>query len=222
MKHLKFIFLLIGVLLLTSCRQLLASYYFKNPRVENPKTITSFLDKNKFSKENSFYKSYDSLKDVKHQLFSALSEGYHVFDRNGNLYCYNGEATCSGVQFKNLLDENQTQFVLCKNDSLTLPIILNSLYDLNDQKAKMEDLPQTEYYIVHYWAKFVGGAWGYKENVEWIEDKINEKDLSDSFTLLKVNTDFNERSGFNPKKKGKIKIKIDKEGGKLTLEKLPR
>jgi|GEM_PF-7005970 len=69
-----------GLILLTSCNNVLVNYYFKTPRVENNETLRSFLSKGKFNTDNQYYLVYDTLQPLQEQLFKGLSEGYYVFD----------------------------------------------------------------------------------------------------------------------------------------------
>lgn|GEM_PF-4254553 len=84
----------------------------------------------------------------------------------------------------------------------------------------MGQLPKTRYVIVQYWAKFLGGRLGYRD-VEWMEQQVAENNGDNHFTFIKVNTDFNEASGFAHGKKAKLKVGYDKEGGFAKLLKAP-
>lgn len=212
----------ITILFFTSCKTVFVNWYFKTPIVENGTTINRFINKNKFNEEHQYYLTFDTLQSIEKQLFTSLIEGYHLFDSKGNLLCYKGNATCSGLQFKNLLTNQQTDFEICRNDTLSLASVLKQVRTLEDQKISTEDLPKTSYYIVQYWAKFLGGRMGYKENVNWFEEEIHKDELQDKFTVLKVNTDFNEFSGFEVNSKARLKVKVSKdEGGTVILKKLP-
>jgi hypothetical protein len=203
--------MILASLWLTSCKTLMVKRMFKDPKVENTATIKEFQTKNHFSTSNSLIQKADT-SNVQATLITALNNatnGYYVFDKQGNLVCYTGTTTCSGTQFRQLLDGNIDSFQTCKEQNTTLHNILEATYDLEENPVTLAQLKTADYYVVSYWAKFVGGRKGYKEQVAWMEDLIMQNKSRYKFTYIKINADMQESWGFVPGGKAKINIKRD-------------
>ncbi len=189
----------------------------KDPKVENTKTITSFLTDNNFETTNSLILKADTT-NVELQLLKGISTGYYIFDSLGKHICYKGLATCKGVQFKNLLNNKVDSFNYCKNDTIQLNKVLDQTYDLNEKNVSISQFPKSKYYIVAYWQKFMGGRRGYEDAIQWMQNETkNNKD----FTFININTDLQEKWGLKPNGKAKIKIKKSGDNFELTLKDIP-
>ena len=195
-------------------------YIIKDPKVENTSRIKAFQEKNNFSTENSLILKADTSNAVERLLF-GMSTGYYIFDKDGNQVCYNGAATCQGIQFRQLLNNEIDSFQTCKNDSISLDKILDQSYDLNENSVIKNQLPISDYYVVSFWQKFMGGKNGYKETVTWMEDEIGKNKSLLKFTFIKINSDMQENWGMAAGKKMKVKIKKNGSSMNLSFSGLP-
>src|SRR5690554_1666258 len=186
----------------------------KNPRVENTKTIREFQTSNNYSRENSLIIKADT-SDAIQKIFLPITVDYYIFDKNGEQICYANSKTCSGDQIKELIKGELDNFSKCKNDSVTLEKILEQTYDLSENPITKSRFQKSDYYIVTYWAKYLGGKKAYEDTVVFLEDQISESNSSLKFTAININTDLQENWGFIAG--GKAKLKYKQKGGNLTL-----
>lgn len=187
----------------------------RDPKVETTHSIKAFQLKHDFSTENSLIILADTTDAVK-KLFSGMAAGYYIFDKDGDQVCYNASAACQGVQFRQLLANNTDSFRSCKNDTVNLARILSRTCDLNGQPVEKAQLRPADYYVVAYWAKFLGGKRGYEDNIAWMEHEIKKSKPPPKFTFIKINTDLQERWGLIAGKKARLRWKA--KGDLMTLE----
>lgn len=217
----RLLILLIGLFIsLSSCKVLLIKSLIKNPRVENAESIRDFQKSNGYNTEYSYVLSGDTA-SAEMSLFRGLKAGFYVFDKNGDQLCYNGSSTCTGVQFKELLNAKSDFFQSCKNDSISLSRTIEECITLNNKKAKRSDLPEADYYVVNYWQKFMGGKRAYKENIIWMEDEIRQIDTSIKIAFVKINTDLQENWGLQFGKTAKMKIMVNKGYMQMNITDFP-
>ncbi len=220
----KYFHLFLIAIALSSCTQLkqaFINYQIKDAKVENTKTIKHFLEKNKFNLNNQYIIKADT-NTAYNALFKSLGGEFKIFDKNGNSLCYNGISGCSGVQFRQLMENKIDSFKLCTMGTFTLQNVLNETYDLNDKPFNTQKLAKADYYIIVNWAKFVGAKKGYNDNIVWMEKLINKRDTSAlKINFIKINTDLQENWGLQKGKKVKIKLRFNKKGVQTNLPKLP-
>ncbi|MDB5193318.1 MAG: hypothetical protein JWQ96_2881 [Segetibacter sp.] len=142
-------------------QDILLNRMIKDPKVENTKTITSFLNDNKFDTTNSLILKADT-QNVELQLLKGLTTGYYIFDSLGKHICYKGLATCKGVQFKDLLNNKVDSFNYCKSDTIQLDKVLQQTYDLKEQNVSISEFSKSKYFIVAYWQNL----WEEKEDMK--------------------------------------------------------
>ena len=217
MKNIILIFILFN---LTSCKTLMIKMMLKDPKVENTQTIKNFQTKNNYSTENSLIITADTSNAIQ-KLFLGMTVGYYIFDKDGNQICYNASSTCHGEQFKQLMDNKIDSFKSCKNDTVTLEKVLNQTYDLNEKPVEKVQFENSDYYVVTYWQKFLGGKRGYEDAVTWMEDEIKKNKSTLKFTFIKINTDLQENWGLVAGKKAKLKYKIKDDIMTLDVLDLP-
>ncbi len=200
---------------LVSCKAIMVGMMLKDPKVENTKTIKSFQEKNNFSTENSLILKADTATAIE-KLFLGMPAGYHIFNKEGDLICYNAPSTCHGTQFSQLMNNQLDSFKLCKNDSVSLQKVLDMAYDLNEKNVDKNQFAIADYYVVTYWQKFLGGKRGYEDAVTWMEDEIKNNKSGLKFTFIKINTDLQENWGLMAGKKAKLKWKL--KGDMMDME----
>jgi hypothetical protein len=192
----------------------------KDPKVENTQTIKEFQTKNNYSIENSLIIKADTTNAVQ-KLFLGMTVGYYIFDKNGNQVCYNASSTCHGEQFKQLITNKVDSFKSCKNDTVNLQQILKQTYDLNEKPVEKAQFKPSDYYVVTYWQKFLGGKRGYDDAVTWMEDEIKRNKSTLTFTFIKINTDLQENWGLVAGKKARLKYKLKDDFMTLDVLDLP-
>ncbi|WMI69008.1 hypothetical protein [Mangrovimonas sp. YM274] len=205
---------------LFSCKTALVNLLIKNPKVENTETIKAFQQKHEYPTTNSLILVADTTAILK-SMFKGLSSGYQIFNSKGELLCYNGQSTCGGQQFMEFLNTNSTTFTPCEDKNLTLDAVLAQTYDINNQPVQREQFENTDYYIVSYWAKFMGGKRGYEDAVLWMEEELAKNTTDTSVTFIKINTDLQESWGLKAGEKVRLKIKQKDNSMKLKISELP-
>ncbi len=211
----KSIYVIVTTLLIISCTTTRVKNFFKQPAVENTHSIKNFLLENNFSIENSFILKGDTSTAISN-LFLGLTDGYFFFDHKGDLLCYNSLETCQGAQFKLLIGNNPDSFNICNDSKISLSKVLSQTYDFDEKPVYISNFQASEYYIVCYWQKFMGGRKGYKELVSWMEEELKLKTSGSKFTLIKINTDLQENWGLIPGAKAKLIYKSF--DNRMTLE----
>jgi hypothetical protein len=194
MKPELFLWILIPLIIFTSCKTILLNKIFRDPVVETTFSIERFQKQQGSNLKYSLI-AKGSAATAKMDALQCLSKGYYVFDSSGKQLCYQGTATCSGTQFRELLlEEGEKKFIQCGGNHLD--DLLRNAYNLKQEIISFSDLPRSRFYILQYWSKFAGGKRGYQEEVKWMEEEITkESRLSRSFIFLTVNTDLQESWG---------------------------
>jgi hypothetical protein len=192
----------------------------KDPRVETTSTIRSFQEKNNYSTVNSLIIKADTSNAVQ-KLFLGMTVGYFIFDKDGNQICYNGSETCHGSQFKQLINGRLDSFMSCENAGVHLSDVLAETYNLDEKPVDRSHFPVSEYYVVSYWQKFLGGKKGYEDAVSWMEEEIRNSPSGSRFTFIKINTDLQDKWGFVAGKKAKLRWKRKGDQMTMTVTDLP-
>jgi hypothetical protein len=211
-------YLFFCIIFFSSCKSIIINRIIKDAKVENTKSIQEFQLKNKFDTSNSFIAQADTTTAMS-WLTKGIS-GYEIFNNKGESIDFIGSTTCGGSVFQFFLEGKLDSFKVNKTN--TLQKVLDICYNYQNKKIAIQNLPQTDYYVVVYWAKFMGRKFGYKQAVSFMEDDIKEDTLKKhSITLLKINTDLQESWGIQPHKKMKVKLKIKKEEAEFIFGELP-
>ncbi len=212
--------LIIIPLFLTSCKTMMIKMMLKNPKVENTSSIKKFQQNNNYSTENSLIIKADTSNAIE-SLFLGMTVGYYIFDKDGNQICYNASSTCHGEQFKQLIENKIDSFKSCRNDSTSLQKVLKMTYDLNEKPVDKSQFSNSDYFVVTYWQKFLGGKRGYEDAVTWMEDEIKNNKSNLKFTFIKINTDLQENWGLEAGKKAKLKVKVKNDFMTMDVTNLP-
>ncbi len=215
----KILYLLICIISLTSCKSIIMNTLIKDAKVENTKSIQEFQLKNKFDTSNSFIAQADSATAIR-WLTKGIS-GFDIYNKKGEMLEFIGAAQCSGLIFEYFLEGKLDSFKVDKGET-NLQKILDSCYNYQNKKTVISELPQTNYYVVVYWAKYAGKKFGYKEGVKYLEDEIKNDTLKkNTITLLKINTDLQESWGMKPNGKGSVKVKVKNKEAEIIFGELP-
>src|SRR5690606_32517991 len=81
---------------------------FKDPKVENKKSVNDFIAKNELDIQNNYFLTINSVSDkdeIQANFLFSVSLDMLIFDDQGNRYCYNGTQECSGVQLQEMASE---------------------------------------------------------------------------------------------------------------------
>ncbi len=166
----KYFYLLILTTSLSSCTSIIMNTLIKDAKVENTNSIKKFQKDNHYDTSNSFIVKADTTTAMK-WLQKGIA-GYEIYNNNGKLLQYIGTTDCGGIQFQYFLQDKLDSFKVDTTHSLKK--ILKHCYNYQNQKVSRKDLPQTDFYVLVYWAKFAGRKFGYKEGVGELENDIKK------------------------------------------------
>lgn len=209
MKNLFFCFLIILLAGCTPTLKLLSG-------VRNPKIRSDEKANELFVKLPVQPKVIDThfleLKDKQQQLlnlFKGATSAAHVYNKQGELLCYQGDEFCDAV----ILDQVKEQSIdevykLCVSDSLDMLSAPFNLEDLvNNTTLKKEDI-SSDYVVVFFWSYDLARR-DHTYNWQGVYDSF--KDKKEDITYIRVNTDLRSSWGLPEGKKGKIKFKLLKD-----------
>jgi hypothetical protein len=194
---------------------------FRNPRVENTPSIRSFLAKNKFDTAYTYLFKPDTVKDKSLQFVKRMFTRYALFNNEGQRLCYNGNATCGGVQFKELIAGKKDSFSLCPKKTLRLQQELMLMMDFNKNSVTFEGLPQADYFLLKYWSKAQAGRKGYEEEIGWMEDEIKHNKAGLKIVFIKVNFDIKSEDGYLLGAKIPFHVYLNKGGTDIKMGPIP-
>lgn len=193
---------------------------FSDAKVETTLSTKQFQLDNSYDTTNSFIINADTSDAYKWMQMSIASD-FQIFDSVGNILEYKGEKSCGGSIFYDFINGNLDSFKVEKA-TYNLKNLLQKCYDYSDIKGNFETLPKTNYYVVTFWSKFAGGKFGYKQGVKFYEEAIRKQKKQDKkITLIKINTDLQEKWGLEQNGKAKVKIEVIKREATITIGKLP-
>lgn len=204
------------LLLVSSCtRILLYNYGVRNPKIENSKSIDEFLVSNKLDTNNNF-----ALKDTTAlSIFIKSNIGtpeIRFYDKNGYLMHYKDDKKCNG-QNDSLISFLNSGNVVKIDSSEYLFDYLDQIRTLEGQLVDEHMFKGYDYYLIIYWAKWLGKINSVKLN-DW-QQSLNKKNGL-KIKTIKVTTDYMNFWPLN--KKDMIKIyspKIKYKDGKKEREK---
>jgi hypothetical protein len=157
MQMRKNLYLLLLPVCISSCTSIIMNNLIKDAKVENTSSIKKFQTDNHYDTSNSFIAKADTSTAIK-WLQKGIA-GYEIYNSNGKLLQYIGTTDCGGVQFQYFLQDKLDSFKIDTTHSLKK--LLKHCYNYQNQKTVVKDLPQTDFYVVAYWAKFAGRKFGY-------------------------------------------------------------
>lgn len=173
----------------TSCTRILM--FLKgahSPRPENESTVRGFSEKMEWPQDNIF--------------IFADSSGFYNYHRNIGTYpwisFYNKDmyllnvrekGECAGV-IDSVIHNLALGNIYPVDSTSRLPSLIPMLCDLDGEPLQISDLKQSDFYVVLYWAIFIGKL--NKNNVKVWEEQLNEKAQTMGITVLKVNCDIME------------------------------
>jgi hypothetical protein len=190
----------------------------KDARVENTASIQKFQLDNHYDTTNSFIAKADTATAM--MWLQRGIAGYEIYNSKREMLDFTGTTECSGSIFQFFLENKLDSFQT--DSSNTLPKLLDNVYDYKEKKVTINNLPQTDFYVVVFWAKFAGRTFGYKEGPKYYEDEIKKETLKKhSITLIKINTDLQESWGMKPNGKMSVKVRVHKDEGDFVFGKLP-
>lgn len=165
----------------------MTAYGIKKPKPKTKKQIERYLDKKEIDKSAVYSLTVDGVKEVFNDL-GGLPRML-IFNKEGEYIPYvspGDTSTCIGdaQDFFKDLDANKTYTV---SDERTLESTMKELRTLDGEVVLMDNLPKADFYVLAYWATYMGRM--NKENLrEWIADE-EANDKSDVH-ILKVSCDF--------------------------------
>ncbi|GBL35971.1 hypothetical protein EMGBS15_15660 [Filimonas sp.] len=202
-------------------KKIIIKKVFRNPRVENTASIRSFLTKNKFDTTHSYLFKSDTVKDKTRQFIKRMFTRYAIFNSEGQRLCYNGNATCGGVQFKELIAGKKDSFSSCSQKTLRLQEELPLIMNFKRKPVTFQDLPRADYYLLKYWSKAQAGRKGYEEEIGWMEDEIEHNKAGLKIIFIKVNFDIKAEDGFQSGAKIPFHVYLNNGGTDIKMGPIP-
>lgn len=191
---------------------------FKDPKVENKKSVNDFTAKNELDIQNNYFLAINSVSDkdeIQANFLFSVSLDMLIFDDQGNRYCYNGTQECSGVQLQEMASEFKNKYKICEKDEIEeyfsysdLNTFLDKLTDSSGNKVTKDNLPKADFYIFELWNKYSKKKKHIKEDFQFTKDIAQKSDID--FAIIYVNTDLLEEWGLEKGKKVKTKFKYNK------------
>jgi hypothetical protein len=200
----KTILFLLAALCLVQCkRALLAAYGVRNPGFEDRASLNDFLEKHE-------------VRDARLLVFAdtaALTRFYRrglglpearFFNASGHFVPYKEEAETCNAGVRDFITDLAGTASTAADPGQTLAQELDRVYSLSDGKPfEIAALPPADYYVVAYWARYIGKinkkVWDWQTEIE----KARAKGVR--IELLLVNADFQKLWGLGDDQLPKIK-----------------
>jgi len=181
------IFILASVILITSCTPILKLYMgVKKPKIENEKSLIKYLDKKGLRTDNVYATTlfnYPYMNNIINGAPDIL-----IFTSEGKLIKYKSDTSCNASAFnflENVSPDMNFEFI----DSITFDDCFTKLTDLKGNPVVIEKSNNTDFYLIIFWAKFIGRL--NKDHVKiWEELAINNSNAK--IKVFKVNKDMQD------------------------------
>ncbi len=170
----------------SSCTSVIRIMYgIKNPKPENQNTITEYLFKNNLNTDNVFVLDEKSHKKTSKNI--GLPD-FYIFNSEGMSIIFDSDKNCPaiGPEIIEKLNLNDNYDL---DTGLNLSDIIKNLRYLNGESAELSFSENYDFYIIIYWAKFIGKL--NKKNVAVWENAANNNNEA-QIKILKINMDIQE------------------------------
>lgn len=174
------------IIFASSCTSVIKIIYgIKDPKPENENSITEYIVKNNLNPDNVFV-----LDEKSHRKFSqniGLPD-FYVFNSEGISVIIESDKNCPAIapEIIKMLNPNDNYNL---DSDLNLKDIIINLRYLNGETAELSVTENYDFYIVIYWAKFIGKL--NKKNVAVWENAAKNNNKAQIKTL-KINMDIQE------------------------------
>lgn len=201
---------LLSTLVFTSCTPTLKLLTgVRNPKVRSDQKADEFLQRlpDTLNVYDARFKKIDDKTDILLNLMKGMGSEAHVYDKEQDLLCYQGDSFCSGVVLTEA-ENNQIEDIYqkCSPEETNLgsaPIKLNTLFE---NLAFEDEVPEkATYTVVFFWSYDLARKF-HEEN--WLDVYESFKSKED-VEFIRVNTDLRSSWNLPEGKKGKIKFKRD-------------
>ncbi len=127
-------------------------YGIKDPKTENESSITEYMKKNKMITDNVFVPDENTYKSITQK--TGLPD-FFVFDNRGKLIIIESDKKCpaTGTEFLEKLNPANDYNT---NDEINLSEVIENLHYLNGNLAELTVSGNYDFFLVIYWAKFIG------------------------------------------------------------------
>ena len=196
-----FLFILLA-LVFSNCKFVLKKVYgITQPKLEDDVSLNNFLRKLKIKDEPIYtFKNIDTL--YKFYSKASIPEAF-FFNQQGFFVDYRETPTSCNAGIKNFIADlkNRSQDRLDTNKIIHNHTI--RLVDKNKQTVVFEQLPKTEFYVVMYWAKFIGKT--NNKILDWQKAIAEARKKGLSITTIYVSCDYQKSWGIVKKDIPKFK-----------------
>ncbi|MCE3278429.1 MAG: hypothetical protein K0S44_620 [Bacteroidetes bacterium] len=182
----KIIFSIICLLVFTGCNKiLLYSYGVRNPKVETSHSITKYLHSNELDTANN-YAFRDTASLTKFYNKNIGIPEIRFYDKNGYLMLYRDEKKCNG-QNDSLISFLNPHNVIRVDSTDNIFDYLEEVRKINGLSVNKEEFSGFDYYLVMYWAKYLGKVNSIKMR-DWESTLMKKQDLK--IKTIKLTTDY--------------------------------
>jgi hypothetical protein len=192
--------ILFTCLFASGCTKLIMySYGIRNPKIESPKSILTYLYSNNLDTSDVY-----SLRDTTQLNFFFKSDigvpEIRFYDHNGYLMLYRDEQKCNG-QNDSLINFLNPHNIVKVDSTNNLFNYLGGLKRLTANEISEDAFKNKEFYLVMYWAKYLGKTNSLKMK-SW-ENTLKEKSNL-KLKTIKVTVDYMDFWPLNKKDIAKI------------------
>ncbi len=183
------------ILLFSSCKFVLLKWYgVKQPKLEETASLNKFLQKKDIQNNQIYtFKNVDSLNSF---YKSGLGIPEAAFFNSAGLFIPYKEtpASCNGgvkdfiTDLKDKAIQADTNFHIQK--------LLNQI-ETEKQPVALADLPKTDFYMLMYWAKYLGKTNG--KILDWEKEIAKARAKGLSITAIYVSCDYQKSWGISKK-----------------------
>ena len=183
----RLIFILPLAILVSSCTPILKLYMgAKNPKNENEKSLTEYLERKGLRTDNLY-----ALDIPDYQYLNKIVNGapdIMIFTSDGRLIKYKPDSSCNASAF-GFLESVSPEMEFDYIDSVSFEDCFSRLRDLNGNPVVVQKSEDIDFYLIIFWAKFLGRL--NKDHVKiWEEQALNNPNAK--IKVFKVSKDMQE------------------------------
>jgi len=187
-------------ILMSGCTKIfLYSYGVRNPKIENKKSVTAYLQNKKLKTENTFALSDIATLSKFNQSNIGMPE-IRFYDTNGYLMLYRDNKKCN-AQNDSLISFLDPTNVIQIDSTNNILDYLKQLKTLDGKNLDLADFKHYDFYLVMYWAKWIGKVNTVKM-LDWEKSLSYKADLK--LKTIKVTTDYMDFWHINKKDMAKV------------------
>lgn len=182
MRHL--LILILSILLLSSCNPIIKLMYgIKNPATETEESTVRYLERVGMQTNNIYALTENNYYTVASEI---KIPSFYLFDANGNQIIVDEDCGALKTDFISNLNKDKTYNT---TQTIKLEDIISNLVYLDGKPATKFRNNEIDYYLVIYWAQFIGRI-NKKSPAKWENAAFENENVS--ISVIKINMDFRD------------------------------